>query len=257
MDAPPADRIVLITILLLLVAADLLAHLRVSDAACSWLTSPGLYAPTALIGALVGFAELVSRYRDAPWRVAMMPPGLVFIGLNALAAALTLFLLNEFPAQLHAPDHPVMKVIIAGTGAMVVVRTKLFTIRQPGGTDVAVGPAFILDTLLSAINREVDRRRAQQRMTSVAARAAALSAASYASAHDFLMASLGAFQNLDADVSQKLRDDLRRLVDDAQLKALPDEVKFLIAGYSILTEFGDRAFDVVFSSLEKYLKIKT
>jgi len=254
-ETPPADRIVVVSILVLLVGADLLTQFQISHAVRTWLAAPGLYAPTALIGALVGFAELVSRYRDAPWRVAKTPPGLIFILLNAAASALALYLFNTFPDQLHAPSHPVMRVIVAGTGAMVAVRTKLFTIRQPSGSDVAVGPAFILDTMLSAVNRDVDRRRAQDRMKKVAARAARVAVATYAKAYDFLIASLGAFQNLDPDVSKKLADDLRGLLDDQKLKDMPDEVKFLIAGYSILTEFGDHAFDVVFTSLEIYLRL--
>ena len=92
-------------------------------------------------------------------------------------------------------------------------------------------------------------------MKKVAQRAARVAVATYPKAYDFLIASLGAFQNLDPDVSKKLADDLRGLLDDQKLKDMPDEVKFLIAGYSILTEFGDHAFDVVFTSLEGYLKL--
>ncbi len=72
---------------------------------------------------------------------------------------------------------------------------------------------------------------------------------------DFLAASLAAFQNLDTDITKKLDSDLRRLATDSKLAVLDDEVKFLIAGYSLLTEFGDRAFDAVFTSLAAYLKV--
>ncbi len=33
----------------------------------------------ASIGAVVGFAELVSRYRDEPWQAAGSPPGIAYI----------------------------------------------------------------------------------------------------------------------------------------------------------------------------------
>jgi hypothetical protein len=263
-DAPPSffepgrsgDNTVLLSILLLLVAGDLLTYPGARQAVSSWLASSGgLYLPTAAIGGLVGFGELVSRYRDAPWRVAIMRPGLLFIGVNALASALALFLLAEFHTELHAPDNNVLRVILAGTGAMVVVRTKIFTVRQPSGSDIAVGPAFILDTMLSAINREVDRRRAQMRVERVARGATAFGIYAYDSAVDFLAASLAAFQNLDTDITKKLDSDLRRLATDSKLAVLDDEVKFLIAGYSLLTEFGDRAFDAVFTSLAAYLKV--
>jgi hypothetical protein len=136
---------------------------------------------------------------------------------------------------------------------MVVIRTKLLTVHQPGGTDVAVGPAFILDTMLAAINRDVDRRRALQRTARVAARAAELRDYKYSDANDFLIASLGAFQNMDEDIAKSLRSQLQQLVNDQTLKSLPDQLKFVIAGYSILTEFGDRTFDGVFTSLKAYL----
>lgn len=251
-----ADNVVLLSIVLLLLAGDMLAPAPATRAVLDWLKSPGLYAPTAAIGGMVGFTELVSRYRDAPWRVAIMLPGVIFIGVNAAASVFALFLMLWFRDQLHTPNDPVLQVILAGTGAMVVVRTKIFTLRQPSGSDIAVGPAFILDTMLSAINREVDRRRAQKRIGRVVMRAARLRGYTYTDAMTFLTASLAAFQNLDAEVSKKLNDDLRQLVTDSALRALTEEVKFLIAGYSILTEFGERAFDSVFTSLEIYLKAR-
>ena len=42
-------------------------------------------------------------------------------------------------------------------------------------------------------------------------------------------------------------------MSDEILKPLPDQLKFTMAGYSILTEYGDRTFNGVFSTLKKYL----
>jgi len=253
---PGADCIVLLSILILLAAGDLLSH----GALGTWIAGDGPKPPflqycwAIVLGFLVGFAELVSRYRDEPWRVARLPPGLIFIGLNGLAAGVALFLLQVFPAELHAPSNPVLLVMVAGFGAMVVVRTKLLTVHQPGGTDIAVGPAFLLDTMLAAINRDVDRRRALQRTARVAARAAELRIYKYSDAYNFLIASLAAFQSMDSEIAKNLSAQLQLLVHDETMKAMPDQLKFLIAGYSILTEFGDQAFDGVFTSLKAYLE---
>ena len=95
--------------------------------------------------------------------------------------------------------------------------------------------------------------RPRLRTWCVAARAAELRAYKYSDANDFLIASLGAFQSMDADIAQSLRSQLQQMVNDQTLKAMPDQVKFLIAGYSILTEFGDQTFDGVFTSLKAYL----
>lgn len=261
MQKPPADRIVFLSIVIILLAANLLSQNRLLHATIVWLENPGLYPPTMLIGGLVGFTELVSRYRDAPWHVATMTPGLVFIGCNAAVSGLALFLFECFPDQLIPPDHTqafshsVKIVILAGTGAMVAVRTKIFTIRQPSGADVAVGPAFIVDTLLAAVNREVDRQRAELRMGKVTPHARELvqAGATYAATYDYIIATLSAFQNLDPDVNAKLRGDLAALKDDQKLINISNEVKFLIALYSILTEFGDRAFDAAFAGIKNYV----
>lgn len=90
MDDRPADPVVLLSILILLLAGDMLSPAPATRMLLDWMRSPGQEAPTAAIGGLVGFAELVSRYRDAPWRAALMPPGIMFVGVNALAALLAL-----------------------------------------------------------------------------------------------------------------------------------------------------------------------
>ena len=252
----PSDRIVLICVLILLVAGDLLSHGALGRQLLDWVSAPALLhcAAASLLGFAVGFAELVSRYRDEPWGAAAFRPGLIFIALNGLASTAALLLLWRFPDTLRTPADPVAQVMMAGFGAMVVIRTKLLTVHQPGGTEIAVGPAFILDTILAAINRDVDRRRAVQRTRRVAERAAELRGYKYADANDYLIASLAAFQNMDEEVARNLRSQLKDLVEHDALKKMSDELKFVMAGYSILTEFGDRTFDSAFSSLEAYLK---
>jgi hypothetical protein len=59
---------------------------------------------------------------------------------------------------------------------------------------------------------------------------------------------------MDADIAQSLRSKFQKLVNDESLTNIPDQLKFAIAGTSILTEFGDRTFDGVFTSLKAYLE---
>ena len=59
-----------------------------------------IYATVFAIGALVALAELLSRYRDAPWDAAQSKAGLAYIGFNALIAVITLYLLRDvFPRR--------------------------------------------------------------------------------------------------------------------------------------------------------------
>ena len=211
---------------------------------------------TFLLGAAVGFTELISRYRDNPWRAARKLPGTLFILFNGAAAVAAFFLMRHFHLDraMGLSDDLVAQVLVAGTGAMVVIRSKVFTIRQPGGTDVAVGPAVAVDTFLSVVNREVDRRLAAERNRRVAEFARVLSGYSFTSARQFLLGALSAFQDMDEAAAKRLREDFRALVEDQQFRTWTDEDRYFLAGFGILTEFGDAAFESLFSALQARLQ---
>jgi hypothetical protein len=212
---------------------------------------------TFAIGVIIGAAELISRYRDNPGAALGSRPGLLFIALNGLAAVLALFLMRHF--ELAGIKHDdknwdlVMQALLAGTGAMVVIRSKLFTIRQPGGNDVSFGPAFAVDTFLSSINREVDRRRVPIRNSKVAAKAHELRGHNFKLAAPFLTSALAAFQDMDEEDAKRLRDEYLALEKDEKFANYTDEAKFYLVGFDILTVFGEKAFDSLFDSLQHYL----
>ena len=99
---------------------------------------------------------------------------------------------------------------------MVLLRTKLLTLRQPGGGEVEVGPAHVLDSMLNAINRDVDRRRAQSLVEKVSAQARALANHDFGAVAPHLRASLLAFQNMSADEITFLNEQIRAILEDQQ-----------------------------------------
>src|ERR1022692_2742599 len=54
------------------------------------------FVAVALLGALVGGAELVSRYRDAPHAALYTRPALVYVALNLPASVLALALIRGY-----------------------------------------------------------------------------------------------------------------------------------------------------------------
>lgn len=122
------------------------------------------FAAVVLLGVLVGIAELVSRYRDAPRAALYNRPAGLCIALNGAASALALALIHAFGWKLGATAGAVRptQVLVAGIGAMAFFRTSLFTVRA-GDKDVGVGPASFLQIFLAAADREVDRVRARSR----------------------------------------------------------------------------------------------
>jgi hypothetical protein len=122
------------------------------------------FIAVAMLGALVGGAELTSRYRDAPWKALYTRPALLYIVLNLAAAALALALIRGYGWTFGAAGAGLRwtQVLVAGVGAMALFRTSLFTVRA-GDRDIGVGPGSFLQIFRDAADRAVDRVRAEAR----------------------------------------------------------------------------------------------
>jgi hypothetical protein len=123
-----------------------------------------------LVGGMVGFSELISRYRDAPLQAATSIPGGFYCLANGLSALAALVLIREMEWLDTLADTPtktlLMQTILAATGAMAFFRSSLFMVRI-NSTDLGVGPAAFLQILMTATDRAVDRTRAQPRAEAV------------------------------------------------------------------------------------------
>lgn len=124
-----------------------------------------------ILGAFTGAVELIGRYRDAPSRALSTPGALVYIIVNVVAAVVGLVLLRKIGGNLLKDfgddQRAVYEILIAGFGSLAFLRSSIFNIRLDG-KDVSVGPAILLDVLLAAADRSVDRRRGADRAREVA-----------------------------------------------------------------------------------------
>lgn len=105
------------------------------------------FAAVAILGALVGGGELVSRYRDAPARALYNWPAAIYVALNIAAsvAALELIRIYDWKFGVTAGGEALRwtRVAVAGVGAMGLFRTSLFTVHA-GDRDIGVGPSSFL-----------------------------------------------------------------------------------------------------------------
>lgn len=126
------------------------------------------YIFASLLAALVGFGELVGRYRDAPLDVARRLPAIVYMLLHAAAGVTALVFIDAFGWTFGAPGDAVrlVQIMAAGLAAMAILRSALFTVRV-GDVDVDAGPSGLLKAILNAVDRSVDRGRAQRRSQAV------------------------------------------------------------------------------------------
>src|ERR1043166_5701975 len=154
-----------------------------------------------LFGGAIGVSELVSRYRDAPFRALVTGPAFLYILLNALASFGALLLIRQFDwidPEKKPDDINVLltQSLVAAFGAMAFFRTSLFNVRV-GSTDIGVGPAGFLQVLLTAADRACDRTRARPRAKAVADIMGGISFAKSKQALPSLC--FGLMQNVSAD----------------------------------------------------------
>ena len=165
---PPVLRVVLV---LLIVIGILLLIFIIPDVLKSRgiIVSPEFidFTVVTLLGFLVGFVEVISRYQDAPFRTAATWPALLYMFVNGSVAAIALWMVRLFGWQFmpENSDPQIVRwteVIVAGLGAMAIFRSSLFVIGKED-QEVSIGPNAILDILLNALDKEVDRFRGQER----------------------------------------------------------------------------------------------
>ncbi|MCJ7434095.1 MAG: hypothetical protein MUO77_11460 [Anaerolineales bacterium] len=126
------------------------------------------YLAVLALGAMIGFVEVLARYKDAPFKVAFSPPGLLYIFINAGVSGLALWGVRLFGITFG--DNPSwspeairwFQVSVSGLSAMTLFRSSLFNFRVDE-EDVSIGPNAILQILLVAVDKEVDRMRGAQR----------------------------------------------------------------------------------------------
>jgi hypothetical protein len=239
---------------------------------------PADFVAVAVVGGLVGISELVSRYRDEPTKALFTMPALLYVALNASAAILALGLGSGLVTD---PGEPGLLgvnwslVLGCGISAMAILRSALFVVRTDG-KDLQVGLGSLVQTLLDAADRSLDRLRAEERAWTVAKLMEHLMSCETAPDVTGLRAQLGGArprerlddeivrlvvieavallpnyclaltQNLDAADRETFLDAVKPLRDDTSMS---DEVKLFTLGLLIMNAVGPKVLDAAVSSL--------
>lgn len=188
-----------------------------------------VYVLAFSIGAFLALAELLGRYTDPPMAALKSPGAFVYVLVNAIASAISLYLIHKLAPQI---DNPIYQVLLAGLGAMAFLRSALFKAKV-ADQEVAVGPAVILDTLLKFADAQVDRGRAVDRASRIATVLGSLSI-NHAGA-DLPRLCFALMQNLPADTRQRMLDDITLVVTDAKRS---EHVKVMEIGLVLWNRVG-------------------
>jgi hypothetical protein len=122
----------------------------------------------AILGGLIGGAELAACYRDRPGQAVLSPSGLMYVFVNAVAALITLVATEATGFQFGLPDTApavslyVVQVVTAGLGSAALMRTS-FTLAHDRG--ITVGPISLLHGMLKVVDAAMARKRALSRLS--------------------------------------------------------------------------------------------
>jgi hypothetical protein len=208
------------------------------------------YAVVAALGVLVGGGELVSRYRDAPAGAVRSWPALFYIALNSLASIAALYIIRAFHWQFGVTSGAAAvrwtQMGVAGTGAMALFRSSLFTLHA-GDREIAVGPSSFLQVFRDAADRAVDRLRARDRSLDVSS---LMEGISYAKAsHGLTTYCLALMQNV-SDQDQVALTKSLALLDAADIDP---EINVRILGLHLMNVVGPAVLGAAVDSLRKQM----
>ena len=205
---------------------------------------------TGAIGALVGLAELINRYRDDPWAAAKTAPGLIYLAINSGAGLLALVFLRGAEADFGMQAGSALewtRVLVAGLGAMAIFRSSVFN-ASLGDREVAIGPAGLLQVLVEAVDRSVDRARARFRARQVPK---IMEGVSFPRAQEALPAyCLALLQNLPPEDQKVLGNDLKGLIE----ADMDEEVKTLTLGLVLMNATGPEVLRSAIDSLGERIR---
>lgn len=201
----------------------------------------------ACFGASVGAAEILSRYKDEPFIAIMSPPGLRYLGLNAGMSLAAFYILYHFRQTVMIED-PLTMSVVAGFGAMVVMRSKFFNFKTEKGETYAVGPDAVLTTFLASVDRQIDRYRASRRQDLVYEETQ--SVIDPQNAPEFLKTFLVSYQNLSNDERAFVDSEIKRIYEGADFTS--PRLKFMVIAFGFLNIMGEKNFKALVDQLKKY-----
>lgn len=201
-------------------------------------------------GLFVGATEIASRYRDEPLRAIFSLPGICYTAFNALVSSAAYLLLLRYGDKLlpGLTNDKLLASIVAGFSAMAILRTKLFNFRSERGKDIPGGLEAAVAIALQAVDRNIDRNRADNRRRLVDEEVRTIHDP-HDKARDYLSASLRSFQNL----SEKEIKDLNALFLKIKGTPLNRSSSLSAVSYVMLDILGERTYKNLMTGLREHL----
>jgi hypothetical protein len=189
----------------------------------------------------VGVTELASRYKTRPGLAVRTIAGVMYVALNIAAACGALLLMRQLGwtlgMQPSDPAVPATQVLVAGFGAMALLRSSVFVLRV-GDKDVGIGPGVFLSGITEVVDAAVERQvsrglvRIRGRLARMAMEGVDFERAVVALPTYCLALSAGAFP---AEAQQQLAEEISVL----RASEMIDQQKVALLGLLCINVFGE------------------
>ncbi|MDY3554716.1 hypothetical protein R5W24_003845 [Gemmata sp. JC717] len=202
------------------------------------------------LGTLVGASEIISRYRDEPGAALLCLHGLIYLIINGIISGAAYKLLRHYSDSLIPAiknDH-LLTAIVAGFGAMIVMRSKLFSFRSSSGEEFAVGPDAVISIFLKSVDRAIDRWRSVSRQRLVFQLTQGIEYSPRVPS--FFKASIAAYQNL----TDSEKTELKEIIEGVESGQIEDQLKFVAMAFGFLNISGEANFSELMGNLVTFLK---
>ncbi|HEV7722303.1 MAG TPA: hypothetical protein VGO60_13515 [Iamia sp.] len=190
---------------------------------------------SAVFGASVGVAELLLRYRDAPLLLFKKVAAWCYVGFNAGAAVLALWIVTAMDwtfGQTTDTKIDMVRILVAGFGSIALFRSNLFIVKT-GDENIGAGPSLVLAGLLGAADVAVDRQQAQARAEDVRA---VMDDVSFDAARESLVS---VALTASVSVTPKATEDLRTGISAlGSSTSIPDQAKSYVLGLMLIDVVG-------------------
>jgi hypothetical protein len=209
-----------------------------------------LWIVPPIIGCLAGASELVARYKDEPFKAIRSIPAGSYIVLNGIASLVAIFMIERFGWTFGVAEvwpQIIVKILVAGFGAMALFRSSFFNVRV-GETDVGVGPSSLLTIVLEAIDRQVDRQRAEVRAV-VASRI--MEGVSFGKAKLALpMTCFAMMQNVPVAEQERTSSE----INEIQNAETSDHARAIGLGLTLMNSVGEDVLKAAVKALGEHIK---
>lgn len=205
------------------------------------------YLWACAFGAVAAVGELLSRYRDAPWRAVRQLPGVLYLVVNALSGVFGLWVVYLLNLKFGLTEEDAIRwvrVLADGCSSLAILRSSVFVVKA-GDKDIPIGPAAALQAILTSLDRAVDRANAARRARFVAD-VLPPNLRLEAKRLRFLTSySLGLMQNVSADEQKQVRLLIDGVLADTKLTL---HEKLVLVCLQLLPFIG---FDLMATAVEQ------